>query len=501
MRMDGRYEDGTAPAVCVGEVLAGKYRVERVLGVGGMGVVVAAHNIALDSPVAIKLLLPELARNGEAIARFLREARAAAKIGCEYVGRVHDVATFPSGAPYIVMEYLDGEDLAAIVRRGPLGVEQAVDFVLQVCVALAEAHGLGIIHRDLKPANLFCVRRSDGRELIKVLDFGISKFTEGPGGSKAAIAGFVTTRATAVMGSPLYMSPEQLRSARSVDSRTDIWSLGVILFQLVSGRVPFSADSLGELAIQIATDEPASVRAYRPDLPKALEGVILKCLRKDREKRYAGVADLARALSPLAPRSQSLVERVCATAGGTTARVAADGSPPSSTLSATGSQAPWSAPLSPGGRRRTPAAVVAVIGIAMVAAIVALVRSHASLSRGAAETTIPAEAAVPATATTAAGSDDRYAVEPDGDPSVRSTTDSGIVVSHSPAAVSRPTSLVVRPERAPIAAAALAPAASSAPTASAASTSPRGAVPKLDCDPPYRLDELGQKHFIPECFR
>jgi serine/threonine-protein kinase len=192
----------SAAGVREGDVLAGQYRVERVLGIGGMGVVVAAHHIQLDEKVALKFLLPDALGNSEAVSRFAREARAAVKIKSEHVARVMNVGTLPNGAPYMVMEYLDGGDLAAWLReRGALSVEQAVEFVLQACEAIAEAHALGIVHRDLKPANLFCIRRADGRLSIKVLDFGISKMSQFGGSGQSAM-----TQATGTMGSPLYMS-------------------------------------------------------------------------------------------------------------------------------------------------------------------------------------------------------------------------------------------------------------------------------------------------------
>src|SRR6202167_5914469 len=192
----------SAAGVREGDILAGKYRVERVLGIGGMGVVVAAHHIQLDEKVALKFLLPDALHNSDAVARFAREARAAVKIKSEHVARVSDVGTLPNGAPYMVMEYLDGVDLAAwLHERGTLPIEQAVDFVLQACEAIAEAHALGIVHRDLKPANLFCIRRADGNLSIKVLDFGISKVTT-PG---APAHGVDMTRTNALVGSPLYM--------------------------------------------------------------------------------------------------------------------------------------------------------------------------------------------------------------------------------------------------------------------------------------------------------
>src|SRR5580692_2454920 len=246
-----------------GDVLAGKYRVERVLGAGGMGVVVAAHHIQLDEKVALKFLLPEALGDAEAVGRFAREARNACKIKSEHVARVTDVGMLPNGAPYMVMEYLEGGDLAAwIKQRGPLPIEQAVDFVLQACVAVADAHALGIVHRDLKPANLFCIRRSDGQFLIKVLDFGISKLTDLTGTGP----GMGMTKTSALMGSPLYMSPEQMRSSRDVDAGTDIWALGVILFELMAGRPAFLAGSVTELAIKVANEAPPALRSFRPDM-------------------------------------------------------------------------------------------------------------------------------------------------------------------------------------------------------------------------------------------
>ncbi len=290
-----------------GEIIDGKYRVERVIGVGGMGVVVAAQHIHLDEKVALKFLLPEALGNPEAVARFVREARAAVKIKSEHVARVSDVGVLPNGAPFMVMEYLEGGDLAAwIQQRGALAVDQAVDFVLQACVAVADAHALGIVHRDLKPANLFCVRRSDGKLSIKVLDFGISKVTD----ANSKLGGsFTQTRAA--MGSPVYMAPEQMRSARDVDAKADIWALGMILFELMTGHPAFNAESMMELAIRVANDPTPSIRTIRPDVPAGLEAVIAKCLEKDRANRYANVAELAFALAPFAPaRARGSIERI-----------------------------------------------------------------------------------------------------------------------------------------------------------------------------------------------
>lgn len=294
-----------AAGVRPGEIVAGKYRIERVLGAGGMGVVVAAHHIHLDEKVALKFLLPETMSDANAAARFVREARAAAKIKNEHVARVADVGVLPNGAPYMVMEYLEGNDLAEwLQHRGAMPVEQAVEFVLQACVAVADAHALGIVHRDLKPANLFCVRRSDGQLAIKVLDFGISKTLTASG-----LASGTTTSAT--MGSPFYMSPEQMRAARDVDARADIWALGIILFELMVGRPAFGGDTVTEVALQVANEPTPSIRSVRRDVPEGLEAVLFKCLQKDRQGRYQNVAELALALLPFAPpRAKASVERI-----------------------------------------------------------------------------------------------------------------------------------------------------------------------------------------------
>jgi serine/threonine-protein kinase len=299
-----------------GDLLAGKYRIETILGVGGMGVVVAAHHIQLDERVAIKFLLPEALHVPEAVARFAREARAAVKIKSEHVARVIDVGTLDTGAPYMVMEYLDGADLATrLHQQGPLSVDDAVTFALQTCEALADAHALGIIHRDLKPSNLFVTRRTDGTDCIKVLDFGISKVTNATvGGSNMAM-----TRTSTLMGSPLYMSPEQMASARNVDARSDIWALGVTLYELLAGVPPFEGETVTELCTKVLTTPTPRVRDRRPDVPEGLELVLGRCLQKDAGQRYPNVAALATALAELGPRrsrqSAERISRVLAAAG------------------------------------------------------------------------------------------------------------------------------------------------------------------------------------------
>lgn len=284
--------------VQAGAVLAGKYRVEKVLGQGGMGVVVAATHLQLGQLVALKFLLPEMLDSGEGVERFLREARAAVQIRGEHVARITDVGTLETGAPYMVMEYLDGTDLAALLRdSGPLPIALAVDYVLQCCEAIAESHSLGIVHRDLKPANLFLTQSPDGSALIKVLDFGISKVLGARMDGKDA--GRLTATA-AIVGSPLYMSPEQITSSRDVDFRTDIWSLGIILHELIAAQPPYMADTAPALMVSIAVNPPAPLRSHRPDAPAGLEAVVNRCLEKDRSRRFANVGELALSLAPFA---------------------------------------------------------------------------------------------------------------------------------------------------------------------------------------------------------
>jgi serine/threonine-protein kinase len=280
-------------SVAAGAVLAGKYRVERILGEGGMGVVVLARHIDLDEQVALKFLRQEFAKHPEAAPRFLREARAAVKIKSAHVARVLDVGRLEGDAPFMVMEFLEGADLGAVLyESGVLPIADAVDYVIQATEALAEAHAYGIVHRDIKPSNLFLTRRLDGQPLVKVLDFGISKML---GGVE------VLTRTTTVMGSTPYMSPEQMESTRDVDARTDVYALGATLYELVGGRTPFHADTTPQLCALVLKGLATPLRDLRPDIPPELEAVIRKAFALSRTDRYPSVAAFADALAPFAP--------------------------------------------------------------------------------------------------------------------------------------------------------------------------------------------------------
>jgi serine/threonine-protein kinase len=230
----------------------------------------------------------------DARARFALEAKATVRLKSQHVARVIDVGTLDGGAPYLVMEFLDGCDVATVLEeRGPLPFDEAVAYLLQVCEGVAEAHGLGIVHRDLKPRNLFIASGADGKPLLKVLDFGISKFVRAAGADDLAL-----TKTTDVMGSPAYMAPEQLRAARNADERSDLWSLGVILYEMITARLPWEGASMTELGAMVLRDPPHPIRQHRPDTPEGLEQVVLKCLEKAPADRFASVEELAHALEP-----------------------------------------------------------------------------------------------------------------------------------------------------------------------------------------------------------
>jgi eukaryotic-like serine/threonine-protein kinase len=272
-----------------GDVIDGKYRIEVSLGEGGMGRVFAASHLVIGNTVAIKVLRSEALAAPDVAKRFEREARAAGRLRSEHVVRIQDVGILPTGEPYMVMEMLHGNDLATrLSAGGPLPYRMLVDYVVQACEGLAEAHALGMVHRDIKPANLFVTKRPNGQGLVKVLDFGIA----------TAATGDLDPRLTttqSVMGSPSYMSPEQLKGARDVDARSDIWSLGVTMYELLSGQQPFVGPTLTALSLSIVTDPHRQLSG----VPRELVKIVDRCLQKEVGDRFANVAELARALSPL----------------------------------------------------------------------------------------------------------------------------------------------------------------------------------------------------------
>jgi len=277
----------------VGETIEGKYRVERVLGEGGMGVVLAAHHELLDQRVAVKILT---ATDEKAIARFSFEAQSTARLKSEHVARVMDVGALPGGAPFMVMEYLEGCDLDELLRlNGPMPVQEAVGYVLQALEGLSQAHGLGLIHRDLKPANLFLAVDPSGAGVLKIVDFGISKSVVSRRSGKTG----ALTEENSTLGSPAYMAPEQIRASKDVDARADVWSLGVVLYELLSGSAPFSGEGIGAIFSAVLEKEAPVLKGH--GIPAPLGAAVARCLRRDRGERYGDVLELARDLAPFGP--------------------------------------------------------------------------------------------------------------------------------------------------------------------------------------------------------
>jgi eukaryotic-like serine/threonine-protein kinase len=509
-----------------GDIIAGKYRIDRVLGAGAMGVVVAAHHLRLDERVAIKFLLPETLANAEAVVRFDREARAAVRIKSEHVARVFDVGTLENGAPYMVMEHLEGGDLAAwLQERGPIPIEQAVEFILQALEAIAEAHGVGIVHRDLKPANLFVVRRADGLYAIKVLDFGISKLSLS-GATSSAVGGTKTfaadaaeaegqqraeslsmTKTAAAMGSPFYMSPEQMQSARDVDARTDIWAIGIILWELLTGKVPFGGTTMPELCMQICTAPLPSLRDRWPDAPAGMVRIIVRCLEKDRRQRYANVAELAVALGEFGPtRAKSSVDRIVRI-------VAASGLsgngldlPPSSDKTRGPDAGETIAPLgrtaSSVKRGKARIGMVAVGVLTLVGGAAALRewnrdRSVAvSAESGGAQGLVHSASALHGGAGAEIAETVARSVIAVSSPDAAAETS---IDASGPAAVVAEAPASRRPmAAAPLPASANRPAVPS-PAKPSGTTSVR--PQRSACDPPFTFDDKGRKHFKPECYR
>ncbi len=286
----------TSTSVSPGQIIGDRYRVDEPIGEGGMGIVCRATHVGLDTPVAIKLIRPDFKDDEEFVRRFLNEARRAALLKSDRVTRVHDVGQLESGEPYLVMELLEGVELEKYLQEhGPLSALDAVNVALQIAEALAEAHAAGIVHRDIKPSNAFLVRRGDGRFAVKILDFGISKQMFDGTTSVTSL-----TNHDQSLGSPHYMSPEQMLDPSNVDHRSDIWSVGVVLFELLSGQRPFDGTSMPEVCAKVLTAPAPPLRSVRPDVAPELEAIVMQCLDKNPDARYRDVAALGQALQRFA---------------------------------------------------------------------------------------------------------------------------------------------------------------------------------------------------------
>ncbi len=289
-----------------GTIIAGRYRVVRTLGRGGMGTVLEVVHADLGERYALKMLTGPSATDAESLSRFANEGRVAARLRSDHLVRVTDMGQLPSGEPFLVMDYLEGMDLEAIVARGPAPIPVAVSLVLQACAGLAMLHAQGFVHRDVKPSNLFLTREHGGRQIVKVLDFGLAKVID-PGAKRL-------TSTHANFGTPAFMAPEQVMSAKNVDPRCDQHAIGLVLFELLTGRSAFDGETVGAITVAIATQPAPLVSSFRPDVPPALDAAVARALAKRPDQRFSSLSGLARALAPFggpdAPGLVTAIERI-----------------------------------------------------------------------------------------------------------------------------------------------------------------------------------------------
>lgn len=328
-------------ALSPGEVVADKYRIDSIVGAGGMGIVYLARHLQLGGRLALKFLSAQCLDSPDALERFRREAQAAARLQSEHVVRVFDVGTHTSGLPYMVMEYLEGQDLGRIIHDcGSLPIDVTASLLAQTCSALDEAHRHGIIHRDLKPSNLFCIRRSDGSLSIKVVDFGISKVSEDASGLEKGI-----TITGHVIGSPGYMSPEQMKTPNRVDNRSDIWQLGVVLYECLTGKLPFPGSTYAEICLKAHQEAHLPVIAHGIEVPPGLQAIIDTCLAKEPAQRFQTARDLAAALRNFCPHVPVPTMPFMSTADSAATAAVSKGSGPAKANKrgpGSGTEPPWS---------------------------------------------------------------------------------------------------------------------------------------------------------------
>jgi serine/threonine protein kinase len=382
----------------LGRTLDDRYAIVRLLGQGGMGAVYEARHAGTGRRVAVKIILGNHAAQDDQVARFHREARAVGAVESDHIAQVFDTGRDrETGAPYIAMEFLEGEDVDALLGRlGPLPVDLALRIALQACIGLERAHAAGVIHRDIKPANLFLTRKDQGTRVVKLLDFGIAKMTTpglGDGG--------LTTTGT-MLGSPLYMSPEQARGSTAIDARSDLWSLGITLYQCISGRRPNDhVQGLGELIMAVCSTPAPWLQDAAPWVPAEVAHVVRRALSIDLNARYSSAGELAAALSALLPYGHNIVEAMLVPLGATTRSYAAPRAArpevpsssmvPATTLGTTGS--------APSAGKRSRAGLIA--GGALAVALAGGAGLYGALRRGAAPVS-SAQEPVPSSAPAAA---------------------------------------------------------------------------------------------------
>jgi serine/threonine-protein kinase len=277
----------------IGQLLDNKYKIVRLLGEGGMGAVYEGENVRIHHRVAIKVMHPAVEADNGARERFEREAQAAGRIGSEHICEVYDLGELPSGARYMVMEFLAGEALSTrVLKLGRIPIEVMAPLLLQLLEGLEAAHSAGIIHRDLKPDNVFLQRTKQGGDFVKIVDFGVSKFNALSGGSAMSM-----TRTGAMVGTPYYMSPEQVRGAKLVDHRSDLYSVGVVLFECITGSLPFQAETFNELMFKIALEPPADAEQLVPGLDPRFGAIVRKAMAREPSQRYDSAQQFAAAVA------------------------------------------------------------------------------------------------------------------------------------------------------------------------------------------------------------
>jgi serine/threonine-protein kinase len=459
----------TDDAFAPGKLLAGKFRVVRLLGEGGMGAVYEIEHELTKHRRALKTLHAAMAASPSIVERFLREASAAGRVGNPHIVETFDAGVLDSGEPYLVMEILRGEPLSQRIARGPMPIPEVVDLMGQACVGVAAAHAAGIVHRDLKPDNLFITPGSDGRPFVKILDFGISKF------DTAQTGGMQLTKEGSAMGTPYYMSPEQIRGAANLDARADVYALGVILYECLTAKRPFESEVLTHLAVLIHAGQTEAIEQLRPDLPPGFADLVRFAMASDREHRMQSATELRTALERYGAVSDGVPFRPPTLPSASTLQ-----SPPSAVQARS-----LAATSGVGVSMRNPTPTPKKSHIGLIVSVAGL--GVATLAGGYLLLRASSEAAGPVTAAsspeTAASVTAEPTAKPDATPRARSVTTPPVIAIEKaapPPATAAPSSDAARPPAPPV------PAASRPAVVAPAAPAPAGPPAK-----PTRADERG----------